>query len=71
MWSQPDEAQSTLWLNRYESGAGWGTARPVVTTATRDPQAQVAVDAAGNALVVWLTGDETHLDLVAQEFPRE
>lgn len=55
----------SVWANRYVAGGGWETARRIDTALTtedaKDPE--IAVDAAGNALALWIqevaAGDET------------
>lgn len=69
-WSRGD-SESTVWLNHYDADSGWRTARNVAKVSRSDPMPRVAVDAAGNTLLVWLTGDEKHGDLVSQMFPAE
>lgn len=71
VWSRGDEVQNTMWLNRYEASSGWGTARSIASSGRHDPMPQTAIDEAGNALIIWVQGDDTHLDLVAQELPKE
>jgi len=70
-WSRSSDGESTVWLDRYESGTGWRTATSIATTSLVDPSPRVAVDAAGNTLLVWLTGDAAHSNLVAKTFPVE
>jgi hypothetical protein len=54
VWEQFDGAVDNIWANRYEVGVGWGTAEMIETNDTGSANyADVAVDAAGNAIVVW------------------
>jgi hypothetical protein len=48
---------TSIWSNRYTPGLGWGAATLVEDRTTSAFAPQVAVDAAGNAVVVWLGGD--------------
>jgi hypothetical protein len=43
--------------NRYQAGGGWGTPATVAAARSGEPFPQVAMDAAGNALVVWRDGN--------------
>jgi hypothetical protein len=59
VWEHYDSVSSRIWSNRYTVAAsGWGTARMIQSG---DPvqafNAQIAIDTAGNALVVWLRSD--------------
>ena len=54
VWQQSDGTRFNIWSNRYAAGTGWGT--PVLLEnmdSTGDYQPQLAVDANGNAMVVW------------------
>ena len=58
VWVQTEAALAGAWSNRYEAGAGWGTAKPIGPTAlgpARTPQ--VAVSAPGDAVAVWVQFD--------------
>jgi hypothetical protein len=48
---------SRIWSNRYTVGTGWGTPEQLETLAAAD--SQIAMDANGNALAVWVQGDGT------------
>jgi hypothetical protein len=55
VWVQPRRGTSvaSVWTNRYEVGSGWGEAHIIGTAeyGVRDPR--IAMDATGDALVVW------------------
>ncbi len=57
VWRQYDGSGNRVWANRYLAGAGWGTAAIIQNRA--DPVSpplnppQIAMDANGNAFVVW------------------
>ena len=55
IWRQSDGTINNIWSNRYSVGSGWGTATLVETDAgnTYD-RPQIAMDASGNALAVWI-----------------
>jgi hypothetical protein len=48
---------TSIWANRYTPGVGWGAATLIEDRTTPAFAPQVAVDAAGNAVVVWLQGN--------------
>jgi hypothetical protein len=48
-----DGARNSIWSNRYAAEAGWGTAQRVEAEDVEAYYPQVAVDASGNAIVVW------------------
>jgi hypothetical protein len=54
VWYQSDGARTNIWVNRYVMGSGWGAATLIETdNAGTATSPQIAVDASGNALVVW------------------
>src|SRR5262249_35763044 len=62
VWYQSDGTNFNIWANRYAAGGGWGSAiliGPEVPGrwfyAASDPQ--IALDANGNALVLWEEDD--------------
>ncbi len=58
IWDQSDGTYENVWANRYTVAAGWGTAQLIETNDSGDAQdAQVAVDAAGDAVAVWAQWD--------------
>ena len=61
VWSQKDGGiSSNIWLNRYTAGSGWGEAELIGNSNTgRAFSPQIALDALGNALVVWVQSDGT------------
>ena len=53
VWQQYDGVRVNTRANRYTAGVGWGTPQRI-TTSTQDEQGhKLAVDPAGNMLVVW------------------
>jgi len=62
-WCQITDTPSgifSIWVNRYDASAGWGTARSIGNTGTGnayDPR--VSCDPSGNAIVVWRQGIDT------------
>ncbi len=51
-----------IWANRYAAAAGWGDAAPLAQHAGDASYAQVAMDAAGNAIAVWHQDDHAYAD---------
>jgi len=55
VWTQREGTITRIWSNVYTPGSGWGTAVPIVADITNSASApQVAIDAQGNALAVWV-----------------
>lgn len=55
VWMQDDVSGFKIWADRYRAGSGW-TKAPVRISDVGDTQdPQVAIDPAGNAVVVWRT----------------
>mgnify|MGYP001602478425 FL=1 len=55
VWQQYDGTRYNIWANRYTAGTGWGTAALIETDNTGTAiEPQVAIDASGNAIAVWL-----------------
>jgi hypothetical protein len=60
VWTQKEGTITRIWSNLYTPGSGWGTAVPILADITNSASApQVAIDAQGNALAVWV---ETYAD---------
>jgi hypothetical protein len=60
VWPQWDGTREDLWSNRWTTSGGWGTAERIETDGTGSAyRPQVAVDASGNAVVVWYQWDGT------------
>jgi hypothetical protein len=55
VWTQfdADEERLSIWSNRFTAGDGWGDAGPVQEDVDDLVVPQVAMDADGNAIVVW------------------
>jgi hypothetical protein len=69
VWQQFDGTRENIWSNRYIAGAGWGTSTLIETNdAGPARNAQIAVDANGNALAVWQQSDGTRTDILASRF---
>ena len=60
VWKQSDGTRDNIWSNRYTAGTGWGTAVLIETdNAGTAAFPKIAMDANGNALVVWRQFDGT------------
>jgi hypothetical protein len=58
VWRQFNNTRGSIWANRYSANTGfWGTATRIETNAGEAADADVAIDAMGNALVVWHQSD--------------
>ncbi|GEM_PF-1169816 len=57
VWGHEVDSRSDIWANRYSPDSGWGKPQRIETNAGGAGYAQVVVDAAGNALVVWRQTD--------------
>lgn len=53
VWEQIDVADTSAWANRYDPATGWGTAQVISAGALNASWPLLAVDGAGNAIVVW------------------
>lgn len=60
VWRQWDGARYSVWANRYDALAGWGTALLAENIDSGDALSpHVAVDGAGNATAVWAQHDNS------------
>jgi len=62
-WVQSDGVSNSIWSNRYEIGAGWGEAELIETNMGSAYEPQIAVDASGNATVVWVQSDVSSMNI--------
>lgn len=79
VWVQPDGASDNtpdIWVNRYTAGSGWGTTANLGQVRINIPGAsgspagwpQIAIDANGNALVVWYQSDGVNDSIWANRY---
>ena len=69
VWHQSDGTRDNVWANRYLAGQGWGTATLIETDNTGPAQfPRVGMDAAGNAIAVWLQSNGTRNRVMASRF---
>jgi hypothetical protein len=60
VWQRRDGLTRSVWANRYVLGTGWGTAAQISVVGSTESSAnlpEIAVDASGNATVVWEQSD--------------
>jgi hypothetical protein len=71
VWRQTDGTMYKVWANRFIAGTGWGTAELLDTdTGGLDFAPQIAIDPAGNAIVVWLREDGPAYSIRAKRYIR-
>lgn len=70
VWEYNDGARLNIYANRYTAAtSSWGTAALIQTESIREGfDAQIAVNASGNALAVWSQYDGTRYNIVANSF---
>ncbi len=73
-WEEFDRALSgahtNVWANRYFANSGWGVAELLeIDDAGSATFPQIAMDAAGNALVVWSQNDGTRYNIWSRRMP--
>jgi hypothetical protein len=68
VWYQYDGTRATVGANRFTAGAGWGTAMRLESEDGFAIDPEIAVDPAGNAIVVWIQEDATGVNLRARRF---
>lgn len=64
VWALQRDGHYQVWANRYVAGQGWGVALPIDRMQSITPSdayaPQVALNAAGEAMAVWLQSDGQH-----------
>jgi len=69
VWHQSDGTRDNIWSNRYSPTAGWGTPERIEADNAGDAaDAQVAIDASGNAVAVWHQSDGTRHDIWSNRY---
>jgi hypothetical protein len=61
-------ASTNIWSNRYTPGNGWGVAEVIENTVGNAFEPQIAIDAGGNAMAVWLQSDGTRNNIWFNRF---
>ncbi len=68
VWAESDGFRYNIWANRFEGGS-WGTAELIETDNAGTVQnPQIAIDADGQAIVVWQQYDRSVYNIVANRF---
>ena len=69
VWQHYDGMRNNIWANRYEVGSGWQGPELIETNdAGSADNPQVAMDANGNAMVVWQHYDGTRYNIWANRY---
>ena len=72
VWTQPSGTGTTtsIWTNRYQPASGWGTAALLENnlSSVGGNSPEIAVDPAGNAMVVWYEFDGSWTNLWARRY---
>ena len=69
VWRQNDGIRWNIWSNRYEAGTGWGAAVLIETDNAGDAdRPQIAIDANGNALAVWIQSDGARNNILSNRY---
>jgi len=56
-WDSCGSWEDKIWANRYVKGVGWGTPEAIDPSTVNDNKPSIAVNSAGNAVVVWHQND--------------
>ena len=68
VWMESDNNGHSIWSNRYTAGTR-GTATTIETdTGDAIDSVQIAVDASGNALALWLKHEAMHSSIMSARF---
>jgi len=69
VWRQFDGTRYNIWANRYDAATGsWGTAELIETDTGWAVAPQIAIDANGNAIAVWVQSDGTRDSIWANRY---
>ncbi len=71
VWRKSDGTKYNIWVNRYVSGSGWGTAELIETDDGYASDPQVAIGQDGNALVVWGQSDGIRNNIWARRYDEQ
>ncbi|MDH3728607.1 MAG: hypothetical protein OER77_13845 [Myxococcales bacterium] len=69
VWRQPDGTRESIWANRSTPDGGWGDAEVIEFDNqghAADPR--VAIDAAGNAIVVWQQSNDVRTSIFSNRY---
>ena len=68
VWHHTDGADDNVWTNRYDMEWGWGDAELIEPESGVPPTPEVAMDPAGNAIVVWSHWDGSSQNIMARRY---
>jgi hypothetical protein len=69
VWQYYDGTRFRIWSNRYTAGSGWGIASQISFNFAGDAvNPQIAMDSAGNALLVWQQSDGTRFNIWSKRY---
>jgi hypothetical protein len=68
VWIQIVAGRSNVWVNRFTPGAGWATPQPLEFAPGWAADAQVGIDANGNAIAVWRQFDGIRFNIWSSRF---
>ena len=68
VWQQPDSTSINIHAARYSPATGWHTPEPIDTEPETAQQPAVAIDAQGNAIVVWLRSEGSSNSVWARRY---
>lgn len=69
VWYQDSGTRTDIWANRYASGVGWGTAATLESDDAGDARyPEIAMNASGDAMVVWYQSDGVRFNIWARRY---
>lgn len=69
VWQQSDSIRPNIWVNRYVTGSGWGTAELIESDNTGSAFGPlVVVDDSGNAIAVWYQFDGSYYSIWSNHY---
>ena len=69
VWQQDDGTVYNLWANRYDATTlSWGTAEEIESNSGSAYSAQLAMDGAGNVMVVWRQSGDSAVNIWANRY---
>lgn len=68
VWAQSDGVRLNIWARRYDVTIGWATAGVIESQADGARAPVVAMDVAGNAVVVWQQHDGTRFNIMSRVY---
>ncbi len=71
VWRQSDGTNYNIYSNRYSAGSGWGIAELIEAGDGQAESPQIAIDASGNALAVWVQTDGTYNSVYSNRYSAE